>query len=139
MNMDFGTLKWRWLINMSQMEGSYPRLINQTRTLWVTWKPIGWWYQPGGPKDYRPVKDSFINNPPSKAEHKWTQASTWAEYCLQFVREGGAVLDPMCGTCVSGVAAVKSGHPFVGIDIDPEQVERSNKHMEELLKEAVRP
>ena len=125
MHMNFGTLQWRWLLNMDQRSGSYARLVNSRKSIKVSWKPIGWWYQPGGPKDFAWMTDSFENPPPDKSQHKWAQSPEWAEYCLEFVREGGLVVDPMCGTGTVPVACVRSGRPFIGVDIDEEQVARS--------------
>ena len=42
-----------------------------------------------------------------------------AIHALSDVRDGGAVLDPMCGSGTVLTAAVKRGHPAFGRDVDP--------------------
>lgn len=41
------------------------------------------------------------------------------EWCLGFVPEGLEIIDPYCGAGASGIAAVKAGRKFTGIEIDP--------------------
>lgn len=123
MAMDWGTLKWRWMIWQDQSDGSHARLCNSHKTVQVTGKPIGWWYQPKGPRDFSVVRDSFKNAKPNKKQHRWTQSETWAEKCLSLVRPGGLVVDPMAGTGTSLLVARRLGYPCVGVDIDESQVE----------------
>jgi len=40
------------------------------------------------------------------------------EWCLRFVKEDGAILDPYMGSGSTGVACVKTGRDFIGIEID---------------------
>ena len=75
------------------------------------------------------VRDSFRNARPDKSQHEWTQAETWAEKCLELVRPGGLVVDPMVGTGTSGVVAARRGYPFIGVDCDPEQVARAAERL----------
>jgi DNA modification methylase len=65
---------------------------------------------------------------------KWsgTHSSTFpikiADICIQCgTPEGATVLDPFCGTGTVGVAALRKGRKFIGIDLDPQsaQVARS--------------
>jgi site-specific DNA-methyltransferase (adenine-specific) len=43
------------------------------------------------------------------------------EWCIQQARvpAGGLILDPYCGSGTTGVAAVRMGHRFTGIEIEP--------------------
>lgn len=47
--------------------------------------------------------------------------------------EGAAVLDPFMGSGTTGVAAVKLGRRFVGIDNCPEYVELAEKRIKDAL------
>ena len=92
-------LRWRWLSVIDQDDGNYPRLVNACKTIWVTYKPIGWWYKiPRKQRDFSPIRDSFKNPQPDKKHHKWEQSETWANYCLDFLPNKGEgnfkVLDP---------------------------------------------
>ncbi|MHB8995454.1 MAG: DNA methyltransferase [Armatimonadota bacterium] len=113
-------LKWRWLINMDQNEGPHPRMCNGAHNIEVTGKCLGWWYKPGGPKDFSSVKDSFKNDPKKNPQHPWEQSMSWAEYGLRsFVRNGGLVLDPMVGTGTMLEACLRAGVRGIGCDLDP--------------------
>lgn len=41
------------------------------------------------------------------------------EWCLTFIPEGKVVVDPFMGSGSTGVACIKMGRPFIGIDVDP--------------------
>ncbi len=49
-------------------------------------------------------------------------------------KEGDLVLDPFCGSCTSGVVAVRHGRKFVGVDLDKEYLRSMAK--KRLLDEA---
>ena len=40
-------------------------------------------------------------------------------WCLSFLPPGLTVLDPYMGSGTTGVACMQTGHPFIGIEIDP--------------------
>jgi len=56
--------------------------------------------------------------------------------CIQlYTFKGEAVLDPFCGVGATAIAAMKTGRHFIGIDTDPEYVERARERMSEYLAE----
>jgi len=57
---------------------------------------------------------------PWKGEHSSVFPIKLADICIQCgAPEGGTVLDPFCGTGTVGVAALRKGRNFIGIDLDP--------------------
>jgi len=52
-------------------------------------------------------------------DHIAEKPSQVAAWLVGTVREGGAVLDPFMGSCAFGVASVRAGRSFYGIDCDP--------------------
>lgn len=57
--------------------------------------------------------------PSDEREHiaqKPIEVLTWA---MSVARPGGVVLDPFCGVATAGIAAIRSGRPYVGIEINP--------------------
>ncbi|MGH2352807.1 MAG: DNA methyltransferase, partial [Chloroflexota bacterium] len=109
-------LKYRWTLCMWQADGNHARLAMGIE---VVWKPIVWWVNGTWPMGRGFVKDGFANAPPEKTHHKWEQSLTWAEYCLRFVPTGGVILDPLCGAGTTGVAAVRNGYRYIGVEQDP--------------------
>ena len=54
-----------------------------------------------------------------KAEHPWEQpVGPFLELVEAFSKSGEVVLDPMCGTGTTGVAALQLGRQFLGVDKD---------------------
>lgn len=50
-------------------------------------------------------------------------------------RKGGTVLDPFCGSGTTGRVAVKNGRKFIGIELNREYAEISNKRIKEVANE----
>jgi DNA modification methylase len=56
------------------------------------------------------------------------------DWCLSFI-EGGTILDPFMGSGTTGVAAVKLGRKFIGIEIEPNYFEIACRRIKEALKQ----
>jgi DNA modification methylase len=48
--------------------------------------------------------------------------------------EGGVVLDPFSGAATTGIVAVQTGRQYIGIELNPEYIELSNRRFEETIK-----
>jgi len=56
--------------------------------------------------------------------------------CIQlYTFKGEVVLDPFCGVGTTCIAAIKTGRHFIGIDINPEYVERAKRRIDRYLQE----
>ena len=121
-------LKWRWLHSMWQADGNHPRMAMGIE---VMWKPIGWWVKDAWPQGRGFVRDGFANLQPKQEIHPWEQSLGWADFCLKMVPGGGAVLDPLMGSGTTGVACMKTGRHFVGIEIDEGYFEIAQKRIAE--------
>jgi len=47
---------------------------------------------------------------------------------------GALVLDPFCGSGTTGVAALRLGHRFLGVDLDEEHLETARRRLEEVSR-----
>jgi site-specific DNA-methyltransferase (adenine-specific) len=56
-------------------------------------------------------------------------------WCLGFVPAARTILDPFCGSGTSGVAAVKLGRRFTGIEIDPGYFDVACRRIADALKQ----
>ena len=97
----------------------------RTRQVNTTWKPI-LIYSNG---DYKGkiFGDVFKSDGNDKSLHKWGQSesgmlSIISSICLP----GQNILDPFCGAGTTGIAAIRHGCIFDGIDIEQENVDISN-------------
>lgn len=50
--------------------------------------------------------------------------SVMTDLILSAVGKGAIVLDPVCGSATTGVAALRLGGQFIGIDVDPQRVRK---------------
>ena len=61
-----------------------------------------------------------------QAFHKWGQSTKgFARIIEEFAYPGAVICDPFLGGGTTGIAALQANHPFIGADIDPENVEIS--------------
>jgi len=55
------------------------------------------------------------------------------QWCLGFVDESEAIFDPFMGSGTTGVAAVRLGRRFIGVEIDPEYFEIAKRRIQDEL------
>ena len=57
------------------------------------------------------------------------------EWCLQKYPDAITILDPFMGSGTTGVACVKLGRKFIGIEIEPKYFDIACKRIEEAYKQ----
>lgn len=57
------------------------------------------------------------------------------EWCLDFLPDNETILDPFMGSGTTGVACVKLGRKFIGIELDPKYFDIACKRIEEAYKQ----
>lgn len=50
---------------------------------------------------------------------------------------GGVVLDPFCGSGTTGIVSVRNERNFIGIELNPEYAEMSNRRIENEMKQGI--
>jgi len=94
----------------------------RNRQVNCSWKPILIF----GNRDYKGkiFGDVFSSDRSEKEFHEWQQSISGMEAIIkQFCLPGQSILDPFCGTGTTGIAALKHGCRFVGIELDPQTAE----------------
>jgi 16S rRNA G966 N2-methylase RsmD len=103
----------------------------------TNWKPLLIYTRKGeryGGKIFGDVATSTHND---KDFHKWGQSVTGMEDIVRrFTIPGQTVFDPFCGAGTTGVAAVKNGCFFHGIDIEKQNVDISLARIAEVAVDA---
>ena len=82
---------------------------------------------------------TFVTNEhvPDAFKHPAKYPVALAEWCGKLITPpGGTILDPFTGSSSTGVAAIKNGWNFIGIDQSAEYVEMSRKRLDEELAKA---
>ena len=108
--------------------------------LQVGWKPMLWYkkrkveaeqydsHKPAWQPDFCDVIQSAQ---PDKLAHDWAQSPAEAEYVIEHltINENSLVLDPFLGSGAFGIAAVRLGRYFIGIEIDKETYENAKSYI----------
>jgi site-specific DNA-methyltransferase (adenine-specific) len=88
----------------------------------VAWKPLLWFVKGRYRGDY--VTDMIDSSPGDKSLHDWAQGCGEAAYLIEkLCPAGGLVLDPMCGSGTTLVAARRLGRLGLGVELDPDRAD----------------
>jgi site-specific DNA-methyltransferase (adenine-specific)/modification methylase len=103
------------------------------------WEPI-FWYRRGKAKLFECVSDVLVANPPLTRLHPENEAHPTQKPLApvqEIVRlsDSKTILDPFMGSGTTGVAAVKLGRKFIGIEIEPKYFDIACRRISEALKQ----
>jgi 16S rRNA G966 N2-methylase RsmD len=126
-------LRFYWMGGMPNKRGSIARY--HPRQMMMGWKPCLWFAK--GSVDKHPyVFDFMESNRIDRVNHKWEQSVGWFEYYIEkLFKPEQTILDPFMGAGTTGIACVKAGRRFVGIEIDAEHFETSKHRIQQALIE----
>jgi len=126
-------LTYNWIVSYLTPGGQSAQLWQ--RKVNTFWKPV-LWYVKG---DYAgkwigDVAKSAVNAN-EKTLHDWQQSeSGMLDLVDRFTKRGDLILDPFMGSGSTGVASIKLGRHFVGIDISSEATETARTRLAEVSK-----
>jgi len=96
------------------------------------WKPLIMYQRTDATFKGRAFADVFKSDANDKDFHKWGQSeSGMYDIISKICSVGQSVLDPFCGAGTTGVAAIRYGVLFDGIDTDAEKVNISKARISE--------
>ena len=70
-----------------------------------------------------------------KKEHPTQKPVELMEWCIEMIGSQNVILDPFMGSGTTGVAAIKMGKKFIGIEREPKYFEVACKRIEEAQKQ----
>lgn len=113
-------LRFWWLCGVHH-KGASARLPG--KWVLVEWKPIVWFVK-NGRRDNEYVADMVTSEKvPDKDLHEWAQSLSDAKYYIErLTQPGELVVDPMCGSGTTLVAATESKRSVWGCDSDADRV-----------------
>lgn len=125
-------LTWFWLFNIKH-NGGAPRMW--CKRLMVTSKPV--LVCTNGPvsqDDLRWTACDCESETVDKTHHEWGQSPGFAKQQI-VMRTGNndIILDPFMGGCPTGVACIRTGRRFIGIEIDPGYFAIARKRIQDEL------
>lgn len=62
-------------------------------------------------------------NPDGKREHPTQKPESLMSWCIKMAGEPQTILDPFMGSGTTGIACIRTGRKFIGIEISPEYFE----------------
>jgi site-specific DNA-methyltransferase (adenine-specific) len=71
----------------------------------------------------------------SKRDHPTQKPTALMKWCVNQVGDAEIILDPFMGSGTTGVAAVKLGRKFIGIEIDPKYFDIACRRISDALKQ----
>jgi DNA modification methylase len=104
-----------------------------TRDVIVDWKAMMWFVKSKKRAYMHDVHDFIQSEKPDKHAHPWAQSTVEAEYMIKNVTIGkdALVVDPFLGSGAFGVAAIKLGRYFVGIELDSSVYDRAVSYIKQ--------
>jgi 16S rRNA G966 N2-methylase RsmD len=129
----FPSLKFWWLIATYQ-PNQRAHLLGSN--VFVHWKPLAWFVKEGRGTS-NSVDDYVVSGKaPAKEVHDWEQAEDIPAYYIEHLTQPGDwILDPMMGSGTTGIAALKMGRRFIGIEKDQAHFATAQKRLKEWLDE----
>lgn len=124
-------LSYHWII-------AYLTPGGQSAQLWqkeinTFWKPVLWFVKGKYDGVWQGDVVSSKPNDNDKRYHEWGQSeSGMAGIVNKFTKVGDLILDPLMGSGTTGVVSIAAGRRFIGIDIDPINVDKAKTRLSEV-------
>ncbi|HZH92196.1 MAG TPA: DNA modification methylase [Pyrinomonadaceae bacterium] len=124
-------IKYHWICNYD-MPGAKAQVWSHK--VITTCKPVLWFVKGKYDGDWR--YDKFTSDVRDKEHHEWGQSvSGMNDIVRRFTKPGDLILDPFLGGGTTGIAALKLGRRFMGLDADDRAVTTSNARIAKMLEE----
>lgn len=132
--------EYRWWQFSYNYRGNRANLIFNRRVA-TKWNPV-WWASKMAYENERyfpdlihvdgdAFDDVVESGGKDKEWHTWGQSVTGFQKFVQYLTSpGDLVIDPCVGGGASAVASFRLGRRFIGIDIDPEAISMTKRHLE---------
>lgn len=104
--------------NMSECELAWTSTLTSTKFIDHLWHGF--------------KRDSEVGEGALHPTQKPIEVMSW---CLRFVPQAKTILDPFMGSGTTGVAAIKIGRKFIGIEIEPKYFDIACRRISEALKQ----
>jgi DNA methylase len=90
----------------------------------IKWKPLLWFVKGDNTNSLDYVSDFIESKTAEKITFEWEQSPIEAEHVIsRLTFEGQVVCDPIMGEGTSGIAAIRLGRKFIGIELDSDKFE----------------
>lgn len=116
-----------------RLQGAFPRLHGWR--VHVHYKPLLWFVKVKYKGEY--VVDVIESTWLAKNWHDWQQSEAEAAHCISKITPpDGLVVDPMCGSGTTLIAAKRLGRRYMGADLDPLQAKVATARLRQTAVDA---
>ena len=123
-------LRYHWVLAYLTPGGQATQLWE--RKINTYWKPVLWFTKSEYHGDW--LGDVASSKGNDKRHHHWGQSeSGMFDLMERFLYPNQTVCDPFLGGATTGVCALRLGCRFIGLDSDPDCVEKSQRRLAEVL------
>ena len=123
-------MQYHWCMAYTTPGGQSPQLFHKRVNTF--WKPVLWFVKGGYKGDYVGDVLKSPTNDNDKRFHEWGQSyGGMCDILTRFTNPGDLIFDPFLGGGTTGVAAVTMGRRFIGVDINQQCVDTSEKRIKE--------
>ena len=124
-------LRYWWMCGIRH-DGPEPLARMQSKGIIVGWKPIVWFIKgTTTDRDRQRFVVDFIDSRREKDYHDWQQSLTDARHFIERLTDGAdLVVDPMCGSGTTLVAAKQLGRRWLGCDVDEAAIHTARTRLE---------
>lgn len=123
-------MTYHWCMAYLTPGGQSPQLFHKRVNTF--WKPVLWFKKGDYNGDYIGDVLKSPTNDNDKRFHEWGQSlGGMRDIIERFTNPNDLILDPFLGGGTTGVAAVTIGRRFIGVDIDLQNVAKSDQRIKE--------
>ena len=119
---------WKWLLCWWK-----PAAMGRSPVGFCNWEPVALWGKGGS--DGNDVIRAVITPDLALDGHPCPKPLGWATGQLECFPKAGTILDPFMGSGTTGVACVKLGRRFIGIEIERKYFDIAVRRIEDALAE----
>lgn len=117
--------------------GSTPKLWKNG--IWADCKFLIWCFKGDKPTKFHDLSNFIQSEAVDKHNHEWEQSTVEASTMIKpLTLEGMTVLDPFMGSGTTGIATVKLGRKFIGIEIDPLHYSNAQRRLSAVTAEVIK-
>ena len=123
-------LTYRWTFCLLTTAGENTQIFD--RHIIPKWKPV-LWYTKGNCGHLSWTGDIIEADANDKRFHRWGQSEGQMARMVELASlPGQLILDPFCGGGTTGIAALRLGRRFIGLDIDEKCIEQTAARLKDL-------
>lgn len=111
-----------------------------SRPCWLAWDKcqtfsssdfeLAWTSMGGANRVFRMSRIDAHQNIGETKQHPTQKPTPLMQWCISFLSDARMILDPFMGSGTTGVAAVKMGRKFIGIELDPKYFDIACKRVQ---------